>query len=120
MRESSSGFLHPHAGRPRPFKGTLRTTRPDELAAIAIKAALARVPQLDPKRKSKDVILGCAHGPEARAGDERRPKLPLFRAGLPVEGLSRNHQSIFVSSGLQGRSRWGGRNGIMAGGGPTS
>ena len=29
----------------RAFKGTLRTTRPDELAAIAIKGALERVPQ---------------------------------------------------------------------------
>ena len=33
----------------RAFKGTLRATRPDELAAVAIKGALDRVPQLDPK-----------------------------------------------------------------------
>jgi hypothetical protein len=47
----------------RAFKGTLRATRPDELAAVAIKGALARVPQLDPK-EIEDVILGCAM-PEA-------------------------------------------------------
>src|SRR5215467_2686861 len=31
------------------FKGTLRATRPDNLAAVAIRGALDRVPQLDPK-----------------------------------------------------------------------
>ena len=35
----------------RAFKGTLRATRPDELAAIAIKGALERVPQVDPEEK---------------------------------------------------------------------
>ena len=39
----------------RAFKGTLRSTRPDELAAIAIKGALERIPQLDPK-EIEDVI----------------------------------------------------------------
>ena len=34
----------------RAFKGTLRATRPDELAAVAIKGALERVPQIDPKK----------------------------------------------------------------------
>ena len=45
------------------YKGTLRATRPDDLAATAIKGALERVPQLDPK-EIEDVILGCAM-PEA-------------------------------------------------------
>jgi len=53
----------------RAFKGTLRATRPDELAAVAIKGALERVPRLDPK-EIEDVILGCAM-PEAEQGDER-------------------------------------------------
>ena len=43
----------------RAFKGTLRATRPDEMAAVAIKGALERVPQVDPK-EIEDVILGCA------------------------------------------------------------
>ena len=50
----------------RAYKGTLRATRPDELAAIAIKGALARVPQLDLK-EIEDVIFGCAM-PEAEQG----------------------------------------------------
>ena len=40
-------------------KGTLATTRPDDLAATAIQGALSRVPALDPK-EIDDVILGCA------------------------------------------------------------
>jgi len=47
-------------------KGTLRATRPDDLAAVAIKGALERIPQLDPK-EIEDVIIGCAT-PEAEQG----------------------------------------------------
>ncbi len=47
-------------------RGTLQTTRPDDLAAVAIMGALARVPQLD-KAEIEDVILGCAM-PEAEQG----------------------------------------------------
>ena len=47
-------------------RGTLKTTRPDDLAAVAIKGALERVPQLD-KSEVEDVILGCAM-PEAEIG----------------------------------------------------
>ena len=52
----------------RAFKGTLRATRPDELAAIAVKGALELVPQLYPK-ESEDVVFGCAM-PEGEQGDE--------------------------------------------------
>ena len=45
------------------FKGTLRATRPDDLAAIAMRAAIDRVPGLD-SREVEDVVLGCAM-PEA-------------------------------------------------------
>ena len=47
-------------------KGTLRATRPDDLAAVAIKGALERVPGLD-KKEVEDVIIGCAM-PEAEQG----------------------------------------------------
>ena len=47
-------------------RGTLATARPDDLAAIAIEGAFARVPQLD-KGEVEDVILGCAM-PEAEQG----------------------------------------------------
>ena len=102
----------------RAFKGTLRTTRPDELAAIAIKDALDRVPQLDPK-EIEDVILGCAM-PEAEQG-MNVARIASLRAGLPVE-VSALTINRFCSSGLQAiamaaeRIVSGGAEVIVAGG----
>ena len=102
----------------RAFKGTLRTTRPDELAAIAIKAALARVPALDP-REIEDVILGCAM-PEAEQG-MNVARIASLRAGLPVE-ISAITINRFCSSGLQAiamaaeRVLAGGAEVVIAGG----
>src|SRR5436853_957498 len=81
----------------RAFRGTLRSTRPDELAAIAIKGALERVPQIDP-REIEDVILGCAM-PEAEQG-MNVARIASLRAGLPVE-VSAMTINRFCSSGLQ-------------------
>jgi acetyl-CoA acyltransferase len=81
----------------RAFKGALRSTRPDELAAIAIKGALERVPQVDPK-EIEDVILGCAT-PEAEQG-MNVARVAALRAGLPVE-VSALTINRFCSSGLQ-------------------
>src|SRR5450755_481674 len=81
----------------RAYKGTLRATRPDELAAIAIKGALERVPQLDAK-EIEDVILGCAM-PEAEQG-MNVARIASLRAGLPVT-VSAMTVNRFCSSGLQ-------------------
>jgi acetyl-CoA acyltransferase len=94
----------------RAFKGTLRATRPDELAAVAIKGALERVPQLDPK-EIEDVILGCAM-PEAEQG-MNVARIASLRAGLPVE-VSAVTINRFCSSGLQAIAMAAER--IMAGG----
>src|SRR5437870_13506816 len=79
----------------RAFKGTLRATRPDELAAVAIKGALERVPQLDSK-EIEDVILGCAM-PEAEQG-MNVARIASLRAGLPVEGSAMT-SNLFCSAG---------------------
>jgi acetyl-CoA acyltransferase len=79
------------------FKGTLRTTRPDDLAAVAISEAIRRVPGLDPK-EIEDIIMGCAM-PEAEAGMNVARNAAL-RAGLPVE-ISAITINRFCSSGLQ-------------------
>src|SRR5208337_470859 len=79
------------------YKGTLRATRPDDLAAVAIKGALERVPALDP-REIEDVILGCAM-PEAEQG-MNVARIASLRAGLPVE-ISAMTINRFCSSGLQ-------------------
>src|SRR5207302_4845906 len=100
------------------FKGTLRATRPDDLAAIAIKGALERVPQIDPK-EIEDVILGCAM-PEAEQG-MNVARIASLRAGLPVE-VSALTINRFCSSGLQAiamaaeRIMSGGAEVIVAGG----
>src|SRR5437764_9662287 len=100
------------------FKGALRSTRPDDLAAVAIKGALERVPQLDSK-EIEDVILGCAM-PEAEQG-MNVARIASLRAGLPVE-CSAMTINRFCSSGLQAialaaeRIRGGAAEVIVAGG----
>jgi acetyl-CoA acyltransferase len=79
------------------YKGTLRATRPDDLAAVAIKGALERVPQLNTK-EIEDVVLGCAM-PEAEQG-MNVARIASLRAGLPVE-ISAMTINRFCSSGLQ-------------------
>src|SRR6266487_2750543 len=102
----------------RAYKGTLRSTRPDDLAAIAIQGALDRVPQLDPK-EIEDVILGCAM-PEAEQGNNVARTASL-RAGVPIEASAMTINR-FCSSGLQSiamaadRIAGGGAEVIVAGG----
>ena len=78
-------------------RGTLATTRPDDLAAIALRAALDRVPQLD-AREIEDVVLGCAM-PEGEQG-LNLARIASLRAGLPVEASAMTINR-FCSSGLQ-------------------
>jgi acetyl-CoA acetyltransferase len=60
--------------------GTLRTTRPDEMAAVAIAEAVRRATGLDPA-EVEDVVLGCAM-PEAEQG-MNVARIASLRAGLP-------------------------------------
>jgi acetyl-CoA acyltransferase len=99
-------------------KGALSTTRPDDLAAIALNAALERVPALD-RAEIDDVILGCAQ-PEGEQG-WNIARFAILRAGLPVEipGATVNR---LCSSGLEAialadqRIRVGGCRMVAAGG----
>lgn len=78
-------------------KGTLRNTRPDDMAAAVIREAIRRVQGLaDPE--VEDVILGCAM-PEAEQG-MNVARISMLRAGLTVatSALTINR---FCSSGLQ-------------------
>jgi acetyl-CoA acyltransferase len=77
--------------------GTLRGTRPDELASVAIAEALTRAPGIDPA-DVEDVILGCAM-PEAEQG-MNVARIASLRAGIPV-GASAVTVNRFCSSGLQ-------------------
>ncbi|HEX7772506.1 MAG TPA: acetyl-CoA C-acyltransferase, partial [Pyrinomonadaceae bacterium] len=99
-------------------KGTLRTTRPDEMGATVIKEAVARVPGLETP-EIEDVIMGCAM-PEAEQG-MNVARAAAIRAGLPVE-TSAMTINRFCSSGLQSiamaadRIKSGGAEVIVAGG----
>ena len=77
--------------------GSLRTVRPDEMAAAVIAEALRRAPGVDPKDVS-DVILGCAM-PEAEQG-LNVARIASLRAGIPVDA-SAVTINRFCSSGLQ-------------------
>jgi acetyl-CoA acyltransferase len=99
-------------------RGTLRSTRPDDLAATAITGALERLPQLD-RSEVEDVILGCAM-PEAEQG-MNVARIASLRAGLPItaSGMTINR---YCASGLQSialaadRILGGGAEVIVAGG----
>jgi len=99
-------------------RGTLQSTRPDDLAAIVIREAIARVPGLE-AREVDDVILGCAM-PEGEQG-MNVARIASLRAGLPVE-VSAMTINRFCSSGLQAialaadRVASGGAEVIVAGG----
>ncbi|HET7112661.1 MAG TPA: acetyl-CoA C-acyltransferase [Pyrinomonadaceae bacterium] len=99
-------------------RGTLRSTRPDEMGAAVIKNALERVPGLA-NSDIEDVIMGCAM-PEAEQG-MNVARAAAIRAGLPVE-TSAMTINRFCSSGLQSiamaadRIRGGGAEVIVAGG----
>ncbi len=99
-------------------KGALSTTRPDDLAALAVGKALDKVPALD-RAEIEDVILGCAQ-PEGEQGWDIARWVAL-RAGLPVEipGATVNR---LCASGLEAialadlRIRAGGVRTVVAGG----
>ena len=99
-------------------KGTLRNTRPDDLASAAIKEAVDRVPGLD-VNQIEDVIMGCAF-PEAEQG-MNVARTAMIAAGLPVE-TSAMTVNRYCSSGLQTialaaeRIATGGADVIVAGG----
>jgi acetyl-CoA acyltransferase len=78
-------------------RGTLRNTRPDDMAAAVIQEILRRVPALNPN-EVEDVIFGCAM-PEAEQGDNVA-RIASLRAGLPVT-CSAMTINRFCSSGLQ-------------------
>jgi acetyl-CoA acyltransferase len=99
-------------------RGSLRHTRPDDLAAMAIQAVLAQCPAVDPQ-EIEDVIFGCAT-PEGESG-MNVARVAALRAGLPqsTPGATVNR---FCASGLEAiaiaaeRIRAGDADIILAGG----
>jgi acetyl-CoA acyltransferase len=102
-------------------RGVFRNTRPDDLLAFAIDAALSRCPSVD-KARIDDAVIGCAM-PEAEQG-MNVARIAVLLAGLPnvVSAVTVNR---FCSSGLQAvamaadRIRLGEAD-LMVGGGTES
>ncbi len=80
----------------RANKGSLVDCRPDDLTATIIKAALERVPQLDPS-EIEDVIVGCGQ-PGGESG-YNVARVAALLAGVDVPGVTVNR---YCSSSLQG------------------
>src|SRR5919106_5094513 len=78
-------------------RGTLRETPPEELAIVAVQAALARAPGLDPA-EVEDLVLGCAM-PEGAQGLNIARQVALG-AGIPVSASAMTINR-FCASGLQ-------------------
>ena len=78
-------------------RGTLKDTRPDELAAAALRGVIERLPEFDPGAVD-DVIIGCAthEGPQGY----NVARIASLRAGFPVSvpALTINR---FCASGLE-------------------
>jgi acetyl-CoA acyltransferase len=89
-------------------KGALSTTRPDDLAAIALSGALDRVPNLD-RAEVEDVIFGCAQ-PEGEQGWDigrfaaLRAQLPVEVPGVTVNRLCASGLEAIVQADLRIRS----------------
>ena len=80
----------------RAMKGSLVDCRPDDLAATIVKAALAKVPQLDPSLV-QDLMLGC--GEPAGESGYNLARVVAILAGMPtVPGVTVNR---YCSSSLQ-------------------
>lgn len=106
------------------FGGTLASTRPDDLAAHAIKSLVARNPQL-PLELIEDVIFGAAN----QAGEDNRnvARMASLMAGIPIEaggvtvnrlcasgiqsimdasrGIMLNEGSAYIAGGVESMSR---------------
>ncbi|WP_412540545.1 acetyl-CoA C-acetyltransferase [Longispora sp. K20-0274] len=108
----------------RAHKGSLKDVRPDELAATAIRAALAKVPELDPNTID-DLYLGCGlPGGEAGFNMGRVVSILLGYDNLPAATLTRYCASslqttrmalhairagegdVFISAGVEAVSRY--------------
>ncbi|GAC1336836.1 MAG: 3-oxoadipyl-CoA thiolase [Myxococcales bacterium] len=79
------------------YGGALSAVRTDDLAAIPLRALLARLPKLDPRRID-DVIFGCAN----QAGEDNRnvARMALLLAGVP-EGVPGVTVNRLCGSGLE-------------------
>ncbi|UUU22659.1 acetyl-CoA C-acetyltransferase [Streptomyces sp. DSM 40750] len=107
----------------RAFKGSLKDLRPDDLTATIIEAALAKVPELDPK-DIDDLMLGCGlPGGEAghnlgrivavQLGMDHLPGCTITRycssslqtSRMALHAIKAGEGDVFISAGVETVSR---------------
>ena len=112
----------------RAFKGSLKDLRPDDLAAFIIKAALDKVPQLDPE-DFDDLMLGCglpggeqgfnmARVVAVLLGYDHLPGVTLTRycasslqtTRMAFHAIKAGEGDVFISAGVEMVSRYAGGN----------
>ena len=85
------------------YAGALAKVRTDDLAAVPLKALMARNPKVD-WSKLDEVYLGCAN----QAGEDNRnvARMALLLAGLPdnVPGVTLNRLCARARCGRRGRA----------------
>lgn len=103
------------------YGGALSSVRADDLAAVPLRALIARHPDLD-WAQVEDVIYGCAN----QAGEDNRnvARMAALLAGLPVEvpGVTVNRlcASGLDAVGMAARAIRAGDTGLMLAGGVES
>lgn len=80
----------------RAFKGSLVNCRPDDLSAVAVKAVLDKVPQLDPNLV-EDLLMGCGQ-PAGESGNNIARNVAIMAGMANVPGVTVNR---YCSSSLQ-------------------
>ncbi|GAB3117664.1 acetyl-CoA C-acetyltransferase [Streptomyces calidiresistens] len=107
----------------RAFKGSLKEMRPDDLTAAMVRAALDKVPQLDP-RDIDDLMLGCgAPGGEqghnlgrvvaVQLGMDHLPGCTITRycssslqtTRMAMHAIRAGEGDVFISAGVEAVSR---------------
>jgi acetyl-CoA C-acetyltransferase len=90
----------------RAFKGSLKDLRPDDLAATIVRAALDKVPELDP-RDIDDLMLGCGlPGGEQGHNLGRVVSVLLGMDHLPGTTIKAGEGDVFISAGVEMVSRF--------------
>jgi acetyl-CoA acyltransferase len=99
------------------YGGSLSAVRPDDLLAHAMKAALAKAPNL-PSDKIDEVYAGCAN----QAGEDNRnvARMALLLAGVPASTVNRLCGSGLDAVGLAARAIKAGEADVVLAGGVES
>ncbi|MGA5355290.1 acetyl-CoA C-acetyltransferase [Streptomyces thermodiastaticus] len=109
----------------RAFKGSLKDMRPDDLTAAIIRAALAKIPELDP-RDIDDLMLGCglpggeqgnnlARIVAVQMGMDHLPGCTITRycssslqtSRMALHAIKAGEGDVFISAGVETVSRYG-------------